>query len=128
MADYQQITDGEKLFRYAKPAAFPVGQTQIPAGVYNDRELSCDWEKYRTTPETSFHVNEGKTLLIEITVHQDFRTLFNPRGIRQSSWDQEIVHKPISDEDDKVHGKNDAHSLIIGNKILSFKIISFTRY
>lgn len=112
------IPDGETLYRYAKPAAFPEGQTDIPIGIFQDANLSCDWENYQKSPENSFHIKEGKTVILAITVHDDIRNPKNPKRLGQlvQDWKQEIVHNPLTEEDDQIHGANPAHSLIIGPK------------
>lgn len=112
------IPDGEKLLRYANPKAFPEGQLEIPIGVFNDPELSCDWYKYVVDPQKSFHITEGKTVIIEITVCDEIRNPRNPRrsGEIVEDWKQEIIHKPITEKEDPIHGANYAHSLIKGKK------------
>lgn len=112
------IPDNEILFRYAKPQAFPDGQEEIPTFIFQDKELSCDWSKYRQDPCTSFHLQEGKTVIICIKVCDDIRNPKNPKrsNIIETAWKQEIVYDPISITDDPVHGGNNAHSLIRGSK------------
>jgi hypothetical protein len=53
------------------PGVFPEGQAEIPLNVFIDAELSCDWERYQQDPFSSFHVLEGKTCVIKITVCDD---------------------------------------------------------
>ena len=112
------IPDGQVLYRYAKPAAFPVGQVGIPPGIFNDIEMSCDWQRYRSNPEQSFHIAEGRTVIFAISIHDDIRNPKNPKrdGAIVIEWHQEIIHSPVTAEQDEVHGANIAHSLIKGKK------------
>lgn len=112
------IQDEEILFRYAKKEAFPAGQTELPSSIFNDPELSCDWKKFRADPLTSFHLSEGKTSIVAITVSNDIRNPQNPKRIGQvvPDWHQEIIYAPISAEEDPLHGENKAHCLIKGKK------------
>ena len=114
------IPDGEILFRYCNPKAFPEGQDKIPAGIFSDRELSCDWKKFRQDPMTSFHINEGKTCVICINVCDSIKNPINPKrtGQKVPEWKQEIIHSPVTAFEDKKHGANQAHSLIKGLKKL----------
>lgn len=113
-----EIPDGEILFRFCKPSAFPDGQRDIPIGIFNDEEMSCDWQKYRSNPFESFHITEGRNWIIEICVCDEIRNPTNPKrvGKREPEWHQSIVHDPMSDEDDPIHGANIAHALIAGKK------------
>lgn len=113
-----EIPDGEILYRYCNPLAFPPGQLEIPTSVFNDQNLSCDWQQYRLDPASSFHISEGKTKIIEITVCDAIRNPRNPKrsGEIVPDWHQDINHDPLSAEDDPIHGANPAHSLIIGKK------------
>ncbi len=112
------IPDGEILFRFANPKAFPDGQNDIPEGIYQDRALSCDWEKYRPDPKSSYHIAEGKTVIVMIHVCEEIRHPRNPKraGEIVEAWKQEIIHDPVSAAQDLRHGANDAHSLIRGLK------------
>jgi hypothetical protein len=112
------IADGETLFRFAKKEAFPPGQNELPLSIFNDPELSCDWKKFRENPLTSFHLTEGKTIIIEITICDDIRNPKNPKrtGEVVKEWKQEIIYAPITAEQDLTHGANLAHSLIKGKK------------
>lgn len=109
------IPDGEILYRYAKPLAdfLPTGQTEIPISLFSDGELSCDWAKYRPDPKTSFHIDEGRTTIIAITVCDAIRNPRNPKngGSIEEAWHQTIIHEPISAEEDAIHGENYAHSV-----------------
>lgn len=68
-----EIPNGEFLFRYCHPKAFPIGQTEIPSGIFNDEELSCDWEKIRKDPLTSYHIKEGLSVVIKIKVCDEIK-------------------------------------------------------
>jgi hypothetical protein len=113
-----EIQDGEILYRYANPNIFPEGQTDIPLSIFGEIELSCDWAMYQKEPFSSFHIGEGKTRIIKITVCDDIRWPKNPkrRGQVVPEWHQDIIHAPVSAEEDAVHGENYAHSLIKGRK------------
>ena len=112
------IPDDEILFKYAKKEAFPSGQEEIPSSIFNDSELSCDWRRFRNNPLTSFHIAEGKTVVIAINVCDDIRNPKNPKRTGQivEDWKQEIIYAPVTTEEDPKHGANDAHSLIKGKK------------
>ena len=113
-----EIPDGEILYKYCKPEIFPEGQNEIPASIFYDPEMSCDWERYQKDPFSSFHIPEGKTCVIQITVCDAIRNPTNPKRIGkvEPAWRQDIVHSPVTAEDDTVHGANEAHSLIRGKK------------
>lgn len=115
-----EIPDGEILYRYCNPQVFPKGQTDIPTSIFNDRELSCDWERYQKNPFSSFQIQEGKICVIQITVCDAIRNPTNPKRVGQvePAWHQDIIHSPVTAEDDPVHGANQAHSLIRGSKKL----------
>lgn len=117
-----EIPNGEILYRYCCPNAFPEGQFEIPVAIFrdNNKELSCDWHFFRPDPSTSYHVTEGKTRIIIISVCDAIRNPVNPSRSTQKipEWHQEIIYNPVSAEDDLVHGSNIAHSLIIGLKKL----------
>jgi len=123
MAQGDIIPDGEKLYRYAKPEAFPPGQIELPDSIFNELELSCDWERYCSDPFQSYHISEGKTVVIQITVHEEIKYPTNPKrtGQRIKDWEQEVIHDPIAAEDDIIHGANEAHSLIKGTKKAAVK-------
>jgi len=112
------IPNGEHLYRYVNPKAFPKGQEEIPTTIFQDSELSCDWEKYQNDPYNSYHVKQGKSIIVKIEVHNDIKNVENPKrlGTIVREWCQEIIHAPISDEDDPVNGANFSHSLIKGLK------------
>ncbi len=111
------IPDGEILYRYAKPKAFPEGQTEIPVSIFNDPNLSCDWARYRPDPSSSFHTQIGNTVIVEITVCEEIKNPENPQRSGQivPDWKQEVIHDPLTKEHDP-HGANEAHSLIKGKK------------
>jgi hypothetical protein len=113
-----EIPNGETLFRYCFPGAFPVGQKEIPISIFQDRELSCDWEKFRNDAKTSFHIGEGRNRVISVSVCDEIRNPTNPKrcGVRVPDWKQEIIYSPIFESQDPVHGGNLAHSLINGLK------------
>ena len=117
-----EIPDGEFLFRYIDPDAIPKGQREVPEGIFNDRDLSCDWERIQKSPETSLHVEQGKTRLVIIEVCDAIRNPRNPKQARhaQPAWRQEIIYDPI--EDDPDFGPNLAHSLIRGRKKLLIRV------
>lgn len=110
-----EIPDGEILYRYARPDAFPPEQKEIPGFVFNDPEMSCDWERYQKAPEHSFHIAEGKTRILEITVCDEIRNPRNPSrdGEKVAAWQQKILHDPV---DHPKHGFLESHSLIKGKK------------
>lgn len=114
----REIPDGEMLFRYCSPSAFPPGQTDIPTNVFGELRLSCDWNKFRPDPSTSFHIGEGLTRVISITVADDIRNPRNPKreGEILEAQIQRIYHNPTTEKDDPLHGANPAHSLIEGRK------------
>lgn len=113
-----EIPDGEILFKYVHPAALPEDQKEIPKSIFNIPDLSCDWEEYRADPYTSFHIDEGKTIVISITVCDEIKRPRNPKreGQLVEAWFQDVIHDPVSEEDDPKHGANPAHSLISGKK------------
>ncbi|UTC57497.1 hypothetical protein ABK01_03960 [Treponema sp. OMZ 305] len=113
-----EIPNGEVLFRYCNPAAFPDGQLEIPISIFMDRSLSCDWKLFRQDPSTSFHIAEGKTRIIQINVCEAIRNPVNPKRSTQiiREWHQSIKYSPITSSDHDIHGENIAHSLIIGLK------------
>ncbi len=112
------IPDGEILFRYAKREAFPPGQDEIPKSIFNDPDLSCDWKKFRANPLSSFHISEGLTYVVAITVNDEIRNPRNPNRVGQieEAWKQEIIYAPMTANQDTRHGANNAHSLIKGRK------------
>jgi len=118
MALGEIIPDGEILFKYVKPEAFPPGQTEVNAAIFQDGELSCDWKRYRFNPFTSKHISKGRSLVIAITVCDEIRNPRNPRnfGLLEPGWHQEIIHDPTTAENDPDFGPNEAHSLIKGKK------------
>jgi len=105
-----EIPNDELLYRYAKPEAFPLDQSEIPASIFNDPELSCDWEQYQKNPRLSYHVQQGKSVIVGINVCEAIKNPTNPKraGVPVPHWKQEIVHAPSK--------SNDSHSLIRGKK------------
>lgn len=112
------INDGEKLYRYLKPEALPEGQNKIPSGLFLDKNLSCDWEKYQKEPENSIHVQQGKSLILEIKICDDIRNPKNPKNGNnvENTWKQEIIHEPLQHEQGNIFTPNESHSLIRGKK------------
>lgn len=111
-----EIPDGSILYRYIKPEAVYNGE--LSTGIFDDPNLSCDWQKLLNDPTQSPHVKVGNKLIIEITVCEDIRNPRNPksRGRLEPAWRQDIIHDPSKDI---VYGEmyeNDAHSLIKGPK------------
>ena len=113
-----EIPNGEHLFRFFNPQIIPPGQTSIPLAIFNDTELSCDWEYYRSNPFDSFHIEEGCSRVIQITVCDEIKNIRNPLRIGEivEAWHQNIIYNPVSKEQDEKHGENLAHSLIVGKK------------
>lgn len=114
------IPNGEILFKYIKPQSLPEDQIEIPFGIFEDESLSCDWELYQKEPEKSYHIREGKNIIIAITVCDDIKF---PKNLKQSKqkvaeWEQKIIHDPIEKGEDKRHpdNANFSHSLIEGLK------------
>ena len=118
-----EIPDGEILYRYCNPKMLPEGQNELPISIFDDREMSCDWERYQKDPYSSCHIQEGKICIIQITVCDAIRNPTNPKRVGQivSDWHQDIIHSPVTAEDDPVHGANQAHSLIRGLKRMPVK-------
>ncbi len=118
MTKNQTIPNGETLFRFVNPDSLPEDQEDLPIGIFNDNELSCDWKKLRPDPGTSFHISEGKTLVIAIEICDEIKNPENPKrlGEKVEAWKQDVIHDPISNEEDPIHGENEAHSLIRGRK------------
>lgn len=114
------IANGEYLFKYVNPKFIPTGQTEIPYGIFEDANLSCDWEKYQKKPEKSFHVAEGKNLIIRIKVCDEIKFPCNPTQPRQKqpAWEQKVIHDPIHKGEDPRHPNvaNFSHSMIQGVK------------
>jgi len=114
------IPNGEFLYKYVKPHFVPSDQTEVPYGIFEDQELSCDWEKYQKSPEKSFHISEGKNKIIRITVCDEIKYPCNPIRPRQKqpAWEQKVEHDPILKGEDFSHPtiENLSHSLIKGTK------------
>lgn len=116
------IPNGEFLYKYVKPEIFPEGQDQMPHGIFEDQNesLSCDWASIQKAPEKSFHIAEGKNVIVRITVCDEIRYPCNPERPRhkQPAWEQKIEHDPIQLGEDPSHPQlaNLSHSVIIGKK------------
>lgn len=113
-----EIPNGEILFRYCLPAAFPEGQNDIPASIFTDGELSCDWERIQHTPKESYQYKTcGKTMIIAIKVCDEIKNPTNPKnsGKVEPTWKQNIYYDPVLEES-VLGGKNLAHSVIKGKK------------
>ena len=113
-----EIPDNEILFRYFNPKIIPEGQDEIPVSIFQDIELSCDWERIRQNPYSSYHISEGLSGIIAITINDSIRNPVNPKrtGEKVPAWHQEIIYDPVTTIDDKGHEPNLAHSLIVGSK------------
>lgn len=112
------IGDGEILYRYADPAILPEGQTELPASIFNDKEMSCDWSQLQLEPEESYHVQIGRKLLVSIAICDGIRNPENPKrsGQKVEEWRQEIVHDPLAAKADDPFTPNPSHALIKGKK------------
>lgn len=122
------IPDGNFLFLYVPP--FPVPEDQLDAvphtvfqsGQSDVANLSTDWQAKRPDPFSSFHMDEGKTLVVEIRVCDGIKNPVNTnqpsRPRPEPSWNQRPQYDPLTAEDDPRHGANEAHALLIGSKKL----------
>jgi hypothetical protein len=114
------IPNGEFLYKYLNPKSLPEGQSEIPFGIFSDNELSCDWAQLQKKPEQSFHIKEGKNIIIRILVCDEIRKPCNPKvpNTPQPQWEQSIEHDPIKKGEDLSHPliENLSHSLIKGSK------------
>ena len=112
------IQDGEVLYRYADPRVFPVGQTELPVSIFNDPNLSCDWQRLQLTPASSPHVAEGRNMIISIAVCDGIRNPTNPKRTAQlvPDWKQEILHDPLPKRPGDAFTPNPSHALIRGKK------------
>ena len=114
-----KIDDGEILYRYADPRAFPEGQNELPLSIFNDPNLSCDWQKLQFSPASSPHVAHGRNMIVSISVCDFIRNPVNPKRSTQQvpDWRQEILHDPIPlRPEDLVFTPNHSHALIRGKK------------
>lgn len=123
-----EIPDGEFLFLYVFPFPVPEGQlNSVPHGVFQNGHgqrdtynLSVDWKARRIDPATSFHIQEGKTWVVEISVCEGVRNPVNwsrpHNAAPEPGWKQRAVYDPQTAEDDPAHGANEAHSLLMGSK------------
>jgi hypothetical protein len=112
------IADGEVLYRYANPAAFPPGQDEVPLSIFNDPEMSCDWERLQEKPEESLHVKNGRSVIVCINVCDAIRNPVNPKRTNTlvPEWQQKIVHDPLQADPANPFTPNEAHALIKGRK------------
>lgn len=108
-----EIPNGEILYRYADPSAFPTGQKEVPAAVFMDRDLSCDWSHYMEDPSSSPHIAQGRSVIVFITVCDEIKNPGNKQG-PVLAWKQDVIHDPLGPDDE--FGPNDAHSLVRGLK------------
>lgn len=112
------IANGELLFRYAKPEAFPEGQIEIPTTIFNDNEMSCDWHHYQKAPESSFNIQHGRSVVVEITVCDEIKNPTNPKRAGQlvAEWRQTVRHDPVPHILNDPFTPNESHALIEGKK------------
>jgi len=115
------IQNGDILYRYVAPEVFPEGQTDIPISIFNDKELSCDWNRYQLCPESSPHVENGRTRVISIRVCDAIRNPVNPKrtGELVPDWAQEFIYDPLEHDVNNEFTPNLSHSLIRGKKKLA---------
>jgi hypothetical protein len=112
------IDDGQVLYRYADPAVFPKGQEELPISIFNDPNLSCDWQKIQDSPDSSPHVANGRSMVVSITICDEFRNPVNPKRTSQvvPEWKQEILHDPLEMKQNDPFTPNPPHALIRGKK------------
>lgn len=112
------ILDGEVLYRYADPSVFPEGQTELPTSIFNDPDLSCDWQKLQLKPELSPHVANGRNMIVSIAICDGIRNPVNPKRSAQlvPDWKQDIVHDPLLAVQGNIFTPNPSHALIRGKK------------
>lgn len=112
------IVDGEVLYRYADPKVFPEGQTELPTSIFNDPDLSCDWQKIQCSPELSPHVTNGRNMIVSIAVCDSIRNPTNPKRSTQlvPDWAQDILHDPLPERQGDAFTPNPSHALIRGKK------------
>lgn len=112
------IQDGEVLYRYADPRAFPPGQIELPTSIFNDAEMSCDWQRMQLAPAASPHVANGRNMIVSIAVCDGIRNPVNPKRTAQivPDWKQEILHDPLPHAADDAFTPNPSHALIRGKK------------
>jgi len=112
------IVDGEVLYRYANPAAFPAGQEEVPLSIFNDPEMSCDWQRLQTQPEESLHVKSGRNAIISINICDAIRNPVNPKRTNSvvPDWQQKIIHDPLLADPTNPFTPNQAHALVKGRK------------
>lgn len=112
------ISDGEILYRYADPKVLPIGQVELPASIFTDSDLSCDWQKFQLAPASSPQVAIGRKLIVSITVCDGIRNPTNPKRTAQpvADWKQVIFHDPVPHREGDAFTPNPAHSLVRGKK------------
>jgi len=114
-----ETANGETLYRFAHPDAFPPGQVEIPASIFNDVNMSCDWQRVRPDPATSAQVSQaGRTVVVSISICDAIRNPTNPKRIGQvvPDWQQRIFHDPVAENPGDPYAPNEAHALIQGRK------------
>lgn len=112
------ISDGEVLYRYADPKVFPSGQTELPTSIFNDAEMSCDWQRVQANPELSPHVTNGRNMIVSISICDGIRNPTNPKRSAQlvPDWKQDILHDPLLAKPGDAFTPNPSHALIRGKK------------
>jgi hypothetical protein len=112
------IQDGEILYRYANPSVFPAGQKELPTCIFNDPEMSCDWQKLQGMPAASPHVSNGRNMIVSIAICDGIRNPVNPKRTTQviADWRQDIVHDPLPLKPNDAFTPNPSHALIKGKK------------
>jgi hypothetical protein len=112
------IVDGEVLYRYADPRVFPVGQTELPISIFNDANLSCDWQRVQFAPASSPHVANGRNMIVSIAICDGIRNPANPKRTTQvvADWKQDILHDPLPATPGDMFTPNPSHALIRGKK------------
>ncbi|MEX5533236.1 hypothetical protein [Pseudomonas syringae] len=112
------ILDGEVLYRYADPKVFPIGQTELPISIFNDINMSCDWQKIQPNPELSPHVTNGRNMIVSISICDGIRNPTNPKRTAQivPDWKQDILHDPLPAQPGNAFTPNPSHALIRGKK------------
>lgn len=122
------IPNGEILYRYIKPGSFPDDQKEIPFTIFEDKNLSCDWAKYQLSPEESYHIKEGKNLIIQIYICEDIKFPSNPKRPLAKpikEWEQKVVHVPQQKGEVLTHPEieNLSHSQIEGIKKIAITTV-----
>jgi hypothetical protein len=112
------IQDGEILYRYADSRVFPLGQAELPISIFNDPNLSCDWQRIQLAPASSPHVANGRNMIVSIAICDAIRNPTNPKRTSQlvPDWKQEILHDPLPLKVGDTYTPNPSHALIRGKK------------